>query len=145
MMKTEFRAWNVHEKKMYYSTYDTICEIAIDLDGNLFVHDSYYRNWVKDFIISQYTTIDTIHGEKIYKDDVVKDRFGNVYLVTSSVGVAGFLIRCIETGVECIMVKDWYELLGNIHKEPNIIDFILTTGETDTVKFHVRESEVIEK
>lgn len=113
-MKLEFRVWDKWRKEYSSSS------------GFLDSEGSYYDERIetgepqnKDFVVEQYTGLKDINGNKIFEDDIVRDKHEKTCVVNFKEG--SFLVGDFYFGWS-IGAGMGLEIIGNIHENPELLE-----------------------
>ena len=101
MIEIKFRAWDV-EKNVYI--YPELWDNKMPC------------NWKQFFQLEQFTGLHDKNGKEIYKEDILKDKYGNIG--TAHWYGSGF--EFINTSGMMESGSEW-EVIGNIHENPELL------------------------
>ena len=124
MRTLKFRAWDKEEKEMFCPTFTALDGIS---------PRDFFNN--ADWIVMQFTGIKDKGNAEIYENDIVQDKYGNVYEVliggywTDKADGTGFGVHfarngntsdypTLPDGFERMMN---YEVIGNIYESPELL------------------------
>lgn len=102
MREIKFRAWDGEEGKML--SQDSLWSLSICFDHGFY-------NIIKSnrYKVMQYTSLKDKNGKEAYVDDIVKDEYGQIFVVEWDYPL---LVRLQEV---------WFEIIGNIYENPEML------------------------
>lgn len=128
-MKPKFRAWDVHEKKMF--TNDQL----IIWNGNVYANDNPELNvnnlkgWsIDEKYLMQSTGLKDKNGKEIYEDDIVRITLTDGFrYVVGEDGAVKYKLGAfyILNGLDEYLISDFHiddiEVVGNIYENPELL------------------------
>lgn len=124
MRKIKFRAWHLHENKMY-----DVYNLDI-LFGRYWSEERRECLFSCDIELMQYTGLKDKNGKEIYEGDIVKYNYNNqVYqdvYAKVEYSIAGFRLNADYISRHLsrhlrIADTDYYEVVGNIYENPELL------------------------
>ena len=121
MENLKFRAWDKRTKLMNDVT-------VIDFENE----EVYYKHWryghseaiaFSDIELLQFTGLKDAHGTEIYEKDIVRDSYGDVFLIEWLDG--GFVLTdFFSGGYDHCEIDDLesYEVIGNQFQHPHLLE-----------------------
>lgn len=119
MRKLEFRAWWKDTKRFLDCD-----EWYMTCSGAKYLHYAVMPYKDDNFIIEQYTGIKDKNGQKIYEGDIVRYaiRPSRTTVVEWWSGEEEYYPCCTTSGFALPYSEDGYEVIGNIHENPELLE-----------------------
>lgn len=117
----KFRAWDAERKEMFYPS-NLTTEIykrnqSVNLVCRRFTGDS-------NSILMQYTGITDRKGKEIYEGDIINDSGKECVVKFNDGNTLAFWLDSISEGLGYLMCStesEWYEVIGNIYENPELL------------------------
>lgn len=130
MREIKFRAWIKEEKKMVEVTSLDLANHEVWWEEFNPYHDNKSSVSAIDFILMQYTGLKDKHGKNIYEGDILQsdcrednqpDNFAIHSEMTNNCGDC-YWVWGWKFGVEEDDIKKDFEITGNIHEHPHLLE-----------------------
>lgn len=128
----KFRAWNVHEKKMFSNAQ------LIVWNGNVYANDNSELNvdnlkgWsIDEKYLMQSTGLIDKNGKELFENDVIRDSdgFEGIVQYDESYGMYGIAyLPTLSNGIDMTFeelkdnFRNKFEVIGNIYENPELVE-----------------------